>query len=132
MSVTKKTILVVEDEKPLLEVIARRLEKSGFSVIAVRAVDQAWAIEEKWSAIDAIWLDHYLPHRKTGLDFVAFMYKHDKKIPIFVVTNSESVEQRKQYKKSGLVKGYFIKADYRLDEIIKEIKKHLASGNSSS
>jgi DNA-binding response OmpR family regulator len=36
----KKTILVIEDERPLLNAINAKLEKSGFGVIAARSVEQ--------------------------------------------------------------------------------------------
>ncbi len=68
----KKVILVVEDERPLLEAIKIKLEKSGFEVVSARTIDQAkqWSIEVK--QIDAIWLDHYLFGKENGLDFIAW------------------------------------------------------------
>jgi CheY-like chemotaxis protein len=74
--------------------------------------------------IDIIWLDHYLIGREDGLDFVAEV-KNDKKwrkIPIFVVSNTASQEKLGAYMSLG-VKKYYIKANYRLDDIIKDIKK---------
>jgi len=40
MSNTRKTILVVEDERPLLEVVQIKLEGGGFDVVTARSVGQ--------------------------------------------------------------------------------------------
>jgi DNA-binding NtrC family response regulator len=39
--VNKKTILVVEDEKPLADAVKKKLEISGFDVVTARNVEQA-------------------------------------------------------------------------------------------
>jgi CheY-like chemotaxis protein len=145
---TKKTILVIEDEKSLLEVINTKLEKSGFGVITARSVEQAFnpklekmglgpiTIEnieqalnylESLERIDAIWLDHNLLGEEDGLDFVKkFKANGGKwsKIPVFVISNAASPKTVKSYIDSG-VSGYYVKSDHRLDEIIKDIKSFL-------
>ena len=147
-NVKKKTILVMEDELPLLEVINEKLEKSGFNVIVARSVDQAFnakidensfktvtidsieqALEylEKLEHIDAIWLDHHLLGKEDGLDFVRkFKANGGKwsKIPVFVVSNAASPQTIKSYIKVGVSK-YYIKSNHRLDEIIKDIESFL-------
>ncbi len=144
----KKTILVIEDERPLLEVVNSRLEKNGFGVISARSVDQVFnaGLEKKGlgviaavsikqaldyleglEKIDAIWLDHNLVGKENGLDFLKKIRKNGgrwKKIPIFVVSNSEGVETIKSYTEMGVSK-YYIKSNHRLDEIIKDINHFL-------
>lgn len=44
-----------------------------------------------------------------------------KKIPIFVVSNSEGSKTIKAYVELGISK-YYVKSNHRLDEIIKDIK----------
>ena len=41
MNPQKKTILILEDETPLLEVIKSKLETEGFRVVTARSVSQA-------------------------------------------------------------------------------------------
>jgi DNA-binding response OmpR family regulator len=144
----KKTILVMEDERPLLEAINAKLEKSGFGVIAARSVDQAFnakldkkglgavtvrSIEqalnylEDLERIDAIWLDHSLLGKEDGLDFVKKFKANGgrwSKIPVFVVSNTENHETVQAYIDSGVSK-YYVKSNHRLDEIIKDIKSFL-------
>lgn len=141
----KKTVLVIEDEPSLLEVINAKLEKNGLNVISSRSVEQAFAgkiIENDLGAItvdslkqalmylesleevDAIWLDHHLLGKEDGLDFVKkFKANGEKwnKIPIFVVSNAASPKTVKSYINSGVNK-YYVKSDHRLDKIVEDIK----------
>jgi DNA-binding response OmpR family regulator len=141
----RKTILVIEDERPLLEVINAKLEKSGFGVIAARSVEEAFnakikknglgvitvrSIEqalnylESLEKVDAIWLDHHLLGEEDGLDFIKKFKANGgrwNKIPVFVVSNAASPETVKSYVDFGVSK-YYVKSDHRLDEIINDIK----------
>ncbi|MDP3975767.1 MAG: response regulator [bacterium] len=141
----KKTILVLEDEQPLLAAINAKLEKSGFGVIAARSVEQTFnampkkngsvvfsvasitlAIQylESLEKVDAIWLDHHLLGEEDGLDFVKKFKANGGrwgKIPIFVVSNAASPKTIKSYIANGVSK-YYVKSDHRLDEIIHEIE----------
>jgi CheY-like chemotaxis protein len=146
--VNKKTILVIEDERSLLEVVNARLEKNGFGVIAARSVDQVFAanLDENGlgivsaksikqaleyltnlEKIDAIWLDHNLLGKENGLDFIKKFKANGgrwKNIPIFVVSNTEGSKTVQSYVKLGVSK-YYVKSNYRLDEIISDIKSSL-------
>ncbi|HEY4505645.1 MAG TPA: response regulator [Candidatus Paceibacterota bacterium] len=144
----RKTILVIEDEKPLLEVINEKLEKSGFNVISARSVgdafnaqfsksnlsavtvhsiEQALLYLESLEKVDAVWLDHHLIGDEDGLDFVKKFKANGgrwNKIPVFVVSNAASPKTIKSYMNSGVSK-YYVKSDHRLDEIIKDINSFL-------
>ncbi|MEI6058046.1 MAG: response regulator [bacterium] len=150
INLKKKTILVIEDERPLLEVVNDKLEKSGFGVIAARSVDQVFnahldksglgiisaksirqALDylEGLAQIDAIWLDHNLLGKEDGLDFLKKFKSNGglwKKIPIFVVSNSEGAKTIQSYVNLGVSK-YYVKSNHRLDEIINDISVSLNS-----
>lgn len=121
-----KTILVVEDEKPLLEAVRIKLEKSGFAVVTARTAEQAYGLLEDIGKIDVIWLDHYLLGKENGLDLVIKLKSHEqyKNIPIFIVSNTASADKVKSYINLGVNK-YYIKANYRLDSIISDIRDSL-------
>jgi CheY-like chemotaxis protein len=143
-----KTILVIEDERPLLEAINTKLEKNGFSVLSARSVEQAFGAKlvkndlgvvtvhniyqafmylETLEQVNAIWLDHHLLGKEDGLYFVKKIKANGgrwKSIPIFVVSNAASPATIKAYIKSGVSK-YYVKSDHRLDEIITDIKSFL-------
>lgn len=121
-----KNILVVEDEKPLLDAIRIKLEKGGFSVVTARTAEQAWNLLEDLSNISVVWLDHYLLGKENGLDLVVKI-KNDvrfKALPIFVVSNTATQDKVKSYITLG-VNNYYVKSNYRLDQIIKDINEYL-------
>jgi len=123
----EKTMLVIEDERPLVEAIKHKLENNGFAVVTARTVEQALNYLEDLKQVDAIWLDHYLLGKEDGLDFVSKI-KQDgakwKNIPIFVISNTASPKNVQSYIRFG-VKKYYVKAEHRLDEIINDIKSFL-------
>jgi DNA-binding response OmpR family regulator len=119
----EKTILVVEDERPLLDAIRTKLEKSGFLVVTARTAEQAYGLLEDLKRVDVVWLDHYLLGKENGLDIVTKLKGHEKykKIPIFIVSNTASADKVKSYINLGINK-YYIKSNYRLDQIIGDIQ----------
>ena len=118
------TVLVVEDERPLQEVIRRKLEISDFNVVVARTVEQATAHLQADELISVIWLDHYLLGKENGLDFVVRVKSEPEwqKIPIFVVSNTASPDKVRSYLSLG-VNQFYTKSDFRLDQIIEEIRK---------
>jgi len=121
-------ILVIEDELLLLEAIKAKLKFNSFDVVTARTVDQALEYLENVGTFDAIWLDHYLlESSKSGLDLVSEIKKGNsawKNTPIFVVTNTAGPDEQKLYLEMGVTK-YYIKAETRLDQVIKDIKEFL-------
>ena len=124
MDTKNYTVLVIEDEQLLLEAIARKLKFNGLSVITVARGDEALKIlSESEKLPDVIWLDYYLSDMN-GLEFMNNIRKNDKLvgIPTIVVSNSASDEKVNNMLALG-VKKYYLKAENRLDEIIKFVKE---------
>lgn len=125
----QKTILLIEDERPLVRIIEAKLEKAGFDVVSARTIDQGLGYMEDIKTIDAVWLDHYLLGEKTGLDFIGKLKSPGSKwvkIPIFVVSNTASEGNLRSYLRLGVSK-YFVKAEHRLEQITEDIKSYLDS-----
>jgi DNA-binding response OmpR family regulator len=124
----KSIILVVEDEMPLLRAVQAKLERSDFDVVTARTVDQAVEyLDDDDVQIDAVWLDHYLLGKQSGIDLVAKCKEEGSRsadVPIFLITNTASRDKVQTYLKLG-VNNYYIKAQVRLDAIISDIKKEL-------
>tara|TARA_B100000745_G_scaffold293405_1_gene235275 strand:- start:925 stop:1329 length:405 start_codon:yes stop_codon:yes gene_type:complete len=122
-----KTILVVEDERPLADAIRMKLENYGCDVTVARTVEQALNYLSELEVVDAIWLDHYLLGKKNGLDFVVELKKEGSqwaKVPIFVVSNTASADKVQSYIQLGINK-YFVKANHKLENIISEVKESI-------
>lgn len=121
--------LVIEDERPLLEAVKQKMELNGFDVITARTAKQALGYLEDVKRVDVIWLDHYLLGRETGLDFVVKLKGAKskwRKVPVFVVSNTASPEKVDAYLRLGVDK-YYTKSDYRLDQMIQDIKTFIKS-----
>ncbi len=82
----KKTILVVDDEKDLLDLIEYNLKKEGFQVLKAENGEQGIALAKE-SKPDLVLLDIMMP-RMDGLEAVEIMRKDDdlKRIPIIFLT----------------------------------------------
>ena len=120
-----KTILVVEDERALLEAIMIKLSKSGFKILSTRNIKQAKEYLSGPEKIDAIWLDHYLLGKESGLDLIVWCKENNnkcKETPIFIVSNTVSSDKVLTYMSLGANK-FFVKSNHSLDEIIKDIAK---------
>lgn len=123
----RTVVLVLEDEKPLYEVIKAKLETEGFIVVVAKSVHQALEYLQDGVAVNVIWLDHYLFGKEDGLDFVNKIKQKGsawKNIPIVVVSNTVSPEKVQAYLKLGVQKCYS-KVDFTLGHIIANMKKLL-------
>lgn len=115
-------IMVIEDEKLLLEAITKKLELSGAQVQAYTNAEDAVSVFAKGSPIpDAIWLDYHL-EGINGMEFVERVKSNNeyKKIPIMVVSNSADEDKIKGMLSLG-VDRYMLKAKHRLEDLVNEI-----------
>lgn len=119
-------ILVVEDDRSLNVAIKGKLSREKFEVFSVDNVSDALKILRK-EKINAVWLDHYLIGKQSGLDLVHEMKKAKSvwaEIPIFIVSNTAGPEKVQAYIKLGVDK-YYTKASTSLAQIIEDIKEVL-------
>jgi len=118
----KRTVLVVEDEKMLLEAITKKLQVSGLDVVSCLGGTQALDYLKTMTP-DAIWLDYHLQ----DMDGLFFMGKlkedpHTQQIPVIVVSNSASQDKVNSMLALG-AEQYVLKAEHRLDDIITSVIK---------
>ena len=84
-------------------------------------------MDEPDISVDLVWLDHYLIGQETGLTIVAQLKQEDgplRHIPIFVVTNTASEDNKKSYLALG-VDRYYTKIESRLDDIVVDAMRML-------
>lgn len=124
-----KSILIIEDEKPLADAVKAKLESQSFNVLTARTVEQALSYLGEMP-VDGIWLDHYLLGKENGLDFIAKIKQSGSEwenLPVFVVSNTASEKNIQSYMRLG-AKKYYVKAEHSLTEIINEIIDYLTNG----
>jgi DNA-binding response OmpR family regulator len=115
-----KTILIVEDDKFLRELIAQKLKKEGYNVS--EAIDGEEGIKKiKEEKPDLIVLDLILPGID-GFEVLSRMMadKELAKIPVIILSNLGQREEIERGLKLG-AKDYMIKAHFTPREIIDKI-----------
>ena len=122
---SKKKILVVEDSESLSKAVLFKLKASGFKVLNAKSYDEAVSYLEKNKNIKAVWLDHWLHGKRTGLDVLKYIkeQEHFSSLPVFVVSSSGD-EWSQMYEDIGVTK-YFVKSDFLMGTILKEIQSYL-------
>lgn len=133
MSVTQPIIMVVEDESLLLQAITKKLKLEGIETVSCGSGHQAFDYLENLPELpDAIWLDYYLKDMN-GIEFMDKLKSIPKcgAIPVVVISNSASPDKVNHMMALG-VKKYVIKAEHRLDELIKIMKNFIIGEHQSS
>jgi DNA-binding response OmpR family regulator len=119
-----KKILIIEDEKSLVEAIQTKLEAAGYEI--EKAFDGEQGIAKLGEGkIDLILLDILMP----VMDGISFLKKIKteeayKNIPVIILTNLSDSEKVAQVLELGET-SYLIKSDSSLDSLIEMIKKKL-------
>lgn len=116
-----KSVLVVDDDQFLVDVLVEKLQNSGFVTKGVFSGQEALdSINE--SAPDIILLDLIMP----GMNGMEVLQKlksdaQTKHIPVVILTNLADNEMVERIKVSG-GSGYLIKDSQNIDEIVESIK----------
>lgn len=118
-----KTILVVEDEVPLITSLKIKLERAGYKVLEAMDGEQGLKLALSKHP-DLILLDIIMP----VMDGITMMNKlredeWGKTAQLIFLTNLSSEEKELQAKQQG-VHDYIIKADWKLEDIIKKISQY--------
>ena len=82
----KKTVLVVEDEKSIVDILRFNLEKEGYTVTT--AYDGESGLEKALSGPDLILLDVMLP-RMNGFDVCRTLREKGSSVPVIILTARE-------------------------------------------
>ncbi|WP_019831519.1 ATP-binding protein [Sphingomonas sp. PR090111-T3T-6A] len=87
---TRRRILVVDDDQAVRASTAEMLTAAGHDVIEAASVDQALAILDEMPDMDAVVTDYLMPQR-TGADLIREMRKRRPETPVLLVTGYASV-----------------------------------------
>jgi len=118
-----KKILIVEDEVPMARALSLKLEREGFE--AVRATNGEEALDEiKKTKFDLALIDLVMP-KMDGFSLLEHIRKQKNKMPVIVLSNLSQEEDEKKAKELG-AKGFFVKSNTTIAEIIKEVQKIFA------
>ena len=116
-----KRILIIEDDKFLRELIAKKILKEGYEVFEAADGIEGLA-KTKEVKPDLILLDLILPV-VDGFEVLSQLKKEPtlSSIPVIILSNLGQKEDVEKGLKLGAA-GYLIKAHFELDEIIERVK----------
>lgn len=119
-----KTILLIEDEPLLANLLKQRLLKEGFEVLL--AVDGEEALQVlKIKKPDLILLDIILP-KVSGFELLEILKKDPgfSRAPTFIISNLGQESDVLKGKSLGAI-DYFIKAKMSIEDLVKKVKTFL-------
>jgi len=121
---TNKKILMIEDERIIVDLLKRKLEKEGYQVSVGR--DGVEGLEKmRKDKPELILLDIVMP-RMGGLEVMEKMREDNelKDIPIVVISNSGQPIELDRAKKLG-AKDWLVKTEFDPQEVIRKVKKQI-------
>jgi len=117
-----KKILIVDDEKSMAKALELKLNKIGFQTTAVFNGEEAIELLKK-EKFDLILSDLVMP-RIDGFGLLEILKNKKDKTPVIVSSNLGQEEDLQRAKKLG-AKGYFIKSDTPISEVVNQVNKIL-------
>ncbi len=118
-----ETILVVEDEEPIRELVTRALSDYGYRVLT--AGDGLEAIKifgESHKEIDLVVMDLGLP-RMSGYDVITRMRELDPGVRVVVASGYNDPDSKAQLERAGVK--YFVQKPYKSGTILKIVRQVL-------
>ncbi len=122
------TILIIEDEEDLLELLEYNLQKAGFETLGFLSTKNVRSLLEE-EKIDLMIVDRNLPHIE-GSEFVKSLRKDAINIPTIFVTAKDSEEDIKEGFESGA--DDYLTKPYKMNELILRIKAILRRTSPAS
>lgn len=123
----QKSILLVEDEALLSNLLRQRLEKEGFKTLIARDGEEALKLLKE-NKPDLVLLDIIMP-KISGFEFMERLREDPSvaKAPIIIISNLGQESDMEKGQTLGAA-GYFVKARMSIDELVGKVKEFLASG----
>jgi len=117
-----KKILIVEDDKILLEMYQDKFTKEGFEVIIAEngKIGLEKAINEK---PDIILLDLMMPVMDGKLMLSKLReFQQFKRLPVIILTNAGQVDNIKETQRYDNACEFLIKSNVSIDDVVKKVK----------
>ncbi len=121
----KNTLLVIDDEPPILQVMEANLRREGYEVHTAK--DAQIGLEKiKSDVYDTIIVDYLMPGL-TGLELLNRLREMGSDIPVIVVTAHGSIEHAVQAMKMGA--SNYLTKPLNYDELLTVVKKAVEEQN---
>jgi two-component system alkaline phosphatase synthesis response regulator PhoP len=120
----QKTVLIVEDDEPILKILNEKLEREGMKTMLARDGEEGLK-DAKKNHPDLIILDILMPK----MDGIAMLKKlrqdpWGKRAEVIILTNLSHEVKETEALEQG-VTDYWVKSDWRLADVAAQVKKKL-------
>lgn len=122
MTDSKKSVLVVEDERPMAKALELKLAHEGFVPASAFNGEEALEMLRK-EKFDLMLLDLVMP-KVDGFKVLETMKTENMMIPTIILSNLSQQEDERRVRELG-ARDFFIKSEIPLSEVIARIKKIL-------
>lgn len=119
----KLSVLIVDDDKFLLEMYQKKFKSKGFAVEVATSSEEALASLRKGTKPDVLVLDIIMPNMD-GIELLENIRK-EKLVPeatVIMLTNESDKDKIEKAKSLG-AKGYIVKATSIPSEVVEEVLK---------
>jgi len=119
-----KTILLIEDEMPTLEILYDRFTKEGFKVLKARDGENGLELALKEHP-DLILLDIILP-KVDGIEIIRKLRADNwgKDALVIVLTNLSDIRTAADALENG-VYSFIVKSSWKLEDLVEKVKEKL-------
>lgn len=124
MNYMNYSVLIVEDEKPILSSLAQAFKQDGFTVQTAKDGHEALMSIEK-SSPDLLILDILMP-KLDGIAVLEALRKKKLTIPTIVASNYDAPENRAQAKEHG-AELFIVKSETSLKDLVAQAKDLVAA-----
>ena len=123
----KKTILIIEDELPMLKALSDKFTLEGFEIL--EAKDGAEGLKVATSKKpDLILLDIFMPVMDGKVMFEKLRGDvWGKTVPVIILTNLNPDDKTLDELMKNGPSYYFIKSKWKLEELVSKVKKELGA-----
>ncbi|HET7630111.1 MAG TPA: response regulator [Candidatus Saccharimonadales bacterium] len=120
-----KTILIIDDDKTLLDALAGALTQAGYKTLTAGSGQEGLELA-KQAKPDLTLLDYQMPEMN-GIETLEQLRRDDwgRKAKVVITTNIYDLNVVNQALANG-VSDYLLKADNSLDEIVRQVEKHVS------
>lgn len=118
---TRKTVLVVDDEVSIRKALSKALEREGYQVSAVKSVLEARSLA-KDAGYHLVICDLHLPDGN-GLDLIKQLKSTNPELASIVITGHASVESAIQATKEGVF--HYVTKPFNIEEVLVLVGKAL-------
>lgn len=125
----RSSILVVEDEQPICDLLSDILEADGFEPHCARTDQDAFAALRRVGAFACMIVDVNLGTGTTGYDVARFARGIDPQLPIIYVSGQTSKTEFDRY---GVTGSLFVAKPFTPDELLHQLRKLVGDNDDQS